>query len=414
MDESNASLPSVSESRTPSGRRREKAEAKVARENGARPASARLDEAIERGRQMVLARQKSDGSWQERGDMGPFTTALSLVALHHVQQLPTADLLDGTRWLRAHQLQDGSFVGRPFAHEGDLSATAAGWAALSLSPHADDKRAAERARSFVAAHGGVDAVVHLAASGDVSCIVLAMAGLVDPARIQTIPRPVVLAPKLVELLSRRSIFYGFTTVLSISLIARGLRANGQVRGLVRGLLDSREKARAIELLTLYQNRNGSLMNVVYHTALLVPALRAAGLTLDDPRYANAVAWLRSRGARDGHGLYFDVYGSDVWSTASYLRALLVTGSSRADDSVTRAVDWLLAEQCKRPHPVITNPTPGAPRTGGWGFQSGEDCYPDCDTTSAVLDVLARALVPDSREDTPLAPAHPTRVFAANA
>jgi squalene-hopene/tetraprenyl-beta-curcumene cyclase len=62
--------------------------------------------------------------------------------------------------------------------------------------------------------------------------------------------------------------------------------------------------------------------------------------------------------------------------------------------------------------VLTNRTPGAPRVGGWGFQSGEDAYPDCDTTSAVLDALGRALVPDAPSDTPLAPALAKQVCAA--
>lgn len=375
------------------------------------PELARLDEAIARGRRMVLARQRADGSWQERGDMGPFTTALALVSLHHVGQLPDADLRDGTRWLRSRQMPDGSFAGRPFAEEGDLSATAAGWAALGLSTEPADRDAAERARAFVEARGGLDAVVDLASSGDVAPFLLAMAGQLDPARISTVPLSIVLVPKLVEMLSHRVVFYGITTMLSTSLIARGLRGDA-ARSFTRGLLERRENARAAELLTLYQNRNGSLMNVVYHTALLVPALRAAGLPMTDPRLANAIAWLRSRGARDEHGLFFDVYGSDVWSTASYLRALIVTGSPRTDEAVERALTWLLDEQCNRPHPVLTNRTPGAPRTGGWGFQAGEDAYPDCDTTSTVLDVLGRALVPDSPNEAPLAPALATRVCAA--
>ena len=371
-----------------------------------------LDDAIERGRRMVFARQRSDGSWNERGDMGPYTTALALVALRHVEQLPADQLLEGARWLRSRQLADGSFRGRPFAEEGDLGATAAAWAALSLSEDAADRAAAERARSFVERHGGLDAVVALAASGDVTACVLAMAGLLDPALLVTVPLPIVLVPKFVEVVAQRVVFYALTTLLSISLIAHGLAKKSARPGLFRGLVDGRACARAVELLCLYQNRNGSLMNVVYHTALLVPALRAAGVPMTDPRLSSAIAWLRSRGARDQDGLYFDVYGSDVWSTASYLRTLLSTGSSRSSEPVTRAVSWLLAEQCQRPHPALTNRQPGAPRTGGWGFQSGEDAYPDCDTTSTVLDALARALLPDSEGDSPLPPALATSVCAA--
>jgi squalene-hopene/tetraprenyl-beta-curcumene cyclase len=398
-----------SSTRTRKTGRRSRGGAPEPRELRLRPA---LDEAIARARRMVLGRQRPDGSWQERGDMGPLTTGLSLVSLHYVRQLPAEDLAEGTRWLRTRQRDDGSFAARPFADSGDLAATAVGWAALSLSGDPDARRAAERARGFVEANGGLDGVVALATTGDVSAWVLAMAGLVDPARIPTVPLAIVLVPKLVEVLSQRVTFYATTSVLATSAIARGLGQGASGGGFLRKLVADRECARTVELLTVYQNRNGSLMNVVYHTALLVAALYALGLTMNDPRLANAVAWLRSRGARDGDGLYFDVYGSDVWSTASYLRVLLRTGSSRADASIDGAVRWLLAQQCARPHPTFTNGTPGAPRTGGWGFQSGEDAYPDCDTTSAVLDALGYALVPASPGDAPLAPALATRVCAA--
>jgi squalene-hopene/tetraprenyl-beta-curcumene cyclase len=374
-----------------------------------------LDEAIARARRMVLDRQRPDGSWQERGDMGPITTALALVSLHHVGQLPAPDLLAGTAWLRSRQRPDGSFLGRPFAPTGDLSATAAGWAALSLSATDDDRAAAARAREFVMAHGGPEAVIALVPRGDVSAWILAMAGLVDATRIQALPLSVLAVPGLVERASQWMVFYGLTTLISTALIGRGLQkeaAPAASAGLLRGLLGTRENARAIELLTRYQNRSGSLMNVVYHTALLIPALRAAGLPPSDPRLAGAIAWLRSRGARDQDGLFFDVYGSDVWSTASYLRVLLQTGSARTDPAVVRAVSWLLDQQCQRPHPELTNRRPGAPRTGGWGFQAGEENYPDCDTTSAVLEALARTLVPESAAEAPLPAALATRVCAA--
>jgi squalene-hopene/tetraprenyl-beta-curcumene cyclase len=376
------------------------------------PERAGIDTAIERGRTMVLSRQLPDGSWNERGDMGPYTTALSIVALHHVEQLPRDQLAEGTRWLRSRQRADGSFIGRPFAEEGDLAATAAAWAALSLSDAAADRAAAERAHGFVERHGGLAAVLALSSRGDITACVLALAGLLEPARLVTVPLAIVLVPKLMELVAQRVVFYALTTMLSTSLIASGAAGGQAGQSWLANAVRSRACARAVELLCLYQNRNGSLMNVVYHTALLVPALRAAGVAITDPRLSNAVAWLRSRGARDDDGLHFDVYGSDVWSTASYLRTLLMTGSARDSEPITRAVGWLLAEQCQRPHPQLTNRKPGAPRTGGWGFQAGEDAYPDCDTTSTVLDALARALLPDDPNDRRLPPELAARVCAA--
>lgn len=356
-----------------------------------------LDDAIRSARAMVIARQRPDGSWQERGDMGPFTTALALVSLHSVGHLPEPDLAEGLRWLKHQQRADGSFEGRPFANEGDLSTTAACWAALSLSTDPSDRVAADHAKSFVDAAGGLPAVLALASSGDIAPITCAMAGLIEPSVIPTLPLSALSVPRLAELASQRVAFFHFTVMVAVAVIAKRPAQRAQRGNLLTQLVARRECSRAIELLTLYQNRSGSLMNVVFHTALLIPALIAAGLPPTDPRVAHAIAWLRARGARDANGLFFDVYGSDVWSTASYLRVLLLSGSHRNDPVITRGIEWLLSEQIQRPHPVLTNPTPGAPRTGGWGFQAGEDCYPDCDTTSTVLDTLARALVPTGTE-----------------
>ncbi len=371
-----------------------------------------LEVALEKARAHVLSRQRADGSWQERADMGPLSTALSLVALAHVGALAEADLKEGCRFLRGAQLPDGSFPGRPFSTAPDLATTAAGWAALSLSRHEQDRAAALAASQSVQAQGGVDAVCRLGESGDIAPIILCLTGLLDPARIKALPLASVLVPGLFELCSRRVVFYGLTTMLSCSLIARGLRDRRSAPSRWRRLVSQRENARAVQLLTLYQNRNGSLMNVVYHTALLIPALVAAGLPLTDPRLAGAVAFLRDRAKRDAAGLFFDVYGSDVWSTASYLRALLVSGSDRSSGSVVRAVEWLLSQQCSKPHPALTNPQPGAPRTGAWGFQSDEDNYPDCDTTSTVVDALARALLLAEGETTPLPSGLAARVCAS--
>ena len=343
--------------------------------------------------------------------MGPFTTALTLVALSSVGQLPANELADGLRWLRQRQRRDGSFAGRPFAQEGDLSTTAACWAALSLSQQEEDRAAATRARELIDAQGGLPAVVALAADGDIAAIVCAMAGLIDSSALPTLPLSALIVPKLAELAAQRVAFFHFTVMVAVAVIAKRPAERARKSKLLGQLVARRECARAIELLTLYQNRNGSLMNVVFHTALLVPALIAAGLPSTDPRVSNAIAWLRRRGARDADGLFFDVYGSDVWSTASYLRVLLLSGTRRDDPVVTRAIDWLLAEQVERPHPALTNPTSGAPRKGGWGFQAGEDHYPDCDTSSTVLDTLARALVPAGSE-APLPPELATRVCAA--
>ena len=113
-----------------------------------------------------------------------------------------------------------------------------------MSESTEDRAAAARARFFVETHGGLDAVTALAASGDLSALLLAMVGLLDPARLSTLPLSIVLVPKLLELLSRRVVFYGLTTLISSSLVAQGLRPNSAAKGLWR-VLGGREHSRAV-------------------------------------------------------------------------------------------------------------------------------------------------------------------------
>jgi len=368
-----------------------------------------LDVAIQRACEMVLARQRADGSWQERADMGPVSTALVLLALSRANALDRTELSEGCRFLRHEQLEDGSFRGRPFAPRGDLGATATAWAALGLSTMPDDRAAAARAQAFVAAHGGLDAVAELSESGDVAPLALAVAGVLSPDRVATPPTWLLTLPQVFERASRRVAFYGLTTLLSTALVVEQLRAKPSR---AQALLQRHSRARAVELLTLYQNGNGSLMNVAYHTALLIPALLAAGVAPDDARVLRAIAWLKARGVRGPTGWYCDVYGTDVWSTASYLRVLLEAGLERDHPAIGKAIDWLLAEQGRKAQPVLSNPQKGAQLHGGWGFQAGEEAYPDCDTTSCVLDALGRALVPRRPEARGLPKARARRVCAA--
>ena len=92
----------------------------------------RLAAAIDRARRALWATRRADGSWDERSDIGPASTANVLVSLHHAGVLPARDLSAGASWLRGQQRPDGSFIACPFASGGSLSVTAQCWAALHL------------------------------------------------------------------------------------------------------------------------------------------------------------------------------------------------------------------------------------------------------------------------------------------
>jgi squalene-hopene/tetraprenyl-beta-curcumene cyclase len=77
----------------------------------------------------------------------------------------------------------------------------------------------------------------------------------------------------------------------------------------------------------------------------------------------------------------------VWDTALALNALADTGASSEDDSVCRAVEWLLAREVRRAGDwSISNPHL---KPGGWFFEYANPHYPDIDDTAMVLMALAR-------------------------
>jgi squalene cyclase len=360
-----------------------------------------LNAAIDRATRALWSTRRADGSWDERSDIGPASTANVLVALNHAGVLRPRDLVAGASWLRGQQRPDGSFVPYPFASAGSLSVTAQCWAALHLDPASTG--AAGRAGDYVRSHGGIPQLLEDMGSGDIASLYLALAGLLDPHRLPCPPIAWALSDRFVKILSRRFHFGIVSGALQLSLIVRSLRGRRKT-----GLIARRAYRRAVELMTLFQNRDGSWNSNTVQTALAVPALIAAGLGIDDLRVRRALDWLLSRRIEDETGVWFDVFSSDLWTTAFNVRALLLAGTSRADPRIGESIDWILDRQLDIPQPDPNNRRRGAPRTGGWPFQSGNDTMADCDDAGIVLSVLALALEPGADRE-PLPPAQATRL-----
>ncbi len=346
-----------------------------------------LSRAIDRASQALFRAQRADGSWDERSDVGPSSTANVLVALHHVGLLPASELDAGCRWLRSRQLPDGSFRPYPHAPEGNLSVTAQCWAALSLSRVDADRAAADRAAAFVSDEGGLDALIAGMGTGDVGAVWLALAGLLAPGRLPDPGLAWCLVDPMVEAMSTRFHFGVVMGALQLSLIAKRLKGDFGADGTRRSWLEKKASQRAVELITIFQNRDGSVNGNTVQTALAVPALVAAGLRTSDPRVQRAVTWLRSRRVEDPRGVWFDVFSSDVWTTAFTMRALLLAGASPTDPRIVKATEWLLDAQLAEPMPRVNNRKPSAVRTGGWPFQTGNETMADCDDAGIALSAL---------------------------
>jgi squalene-hopene/tetraprenyl-beta-curcumene cyclase len=348
-----------------------------------------LDGAIERSTTAVYDTQLDSGAWDARSDVGPVSTANVLVTFDHLGVLTEDERQRGLAWLRAAQRPDGSFAAYPFAREGGLSVTAQCWAALSLGHDDASRDACARARRFVEARGGPEAVRSLMKTGDVGAIYLALAGLLSADRLPAPPLIWSLFDPAVRFMADRVHFGIVMGSLQLGLIARELQ--GKLAH--RNILERHECARAIELLRLFQNPDGSWNGNTVQTATAMLGLFAAGVKPHEDALAKAIAWTRSRAVNDALGTYYDVFSTDVWTTAFHLRALLLSGASRRELRVVRALSWLASHQLEVPQPWPNQRTPRAVRVGGWPFQTGNVTMADTDDTGIVLSTLKLALMP---------------------
>jgi squalene cyclase len=376
----------------------------------------RLDLAIDRARRHLASARLPDGSFPDRTDAGPSFTAFPLIALHYAgHPLPAAEAAEVVAWLRRQQRADGSFAGHPFAPTGDPCATAVVWAALRCCGLPEGDESVAGAFRYVEASGGLEQVARaLYAKTDFAALFVAMAGLLDPSSLPMPPPGLVLNTPVERFLRAR---FDYLNVV-VGLVAAGaivgdLRrrkeraedAEARAHGaFLAGIAASFHEAvrtvgdaiapvdgdAAITFLRGYQNPNGSLDDTTIQTALLVAAYRALGLDRDDPRVVAAADWLRGMRVSSGGEAWFSCFTGDVWSTALAGRALVSSGTARADPELARTVTWFLDTQILDEKAVRTVSRPGAPLAGGWAFEGGNVTMPDCDDTGLVLATLGMA------------------------
>ncbi|MCP3142069.1 oxygenase MpaB family protein [Pyxidicoccus xibeiensis] len=341
-----------------------------------------IDDAIARGRAAILRSQKANGAWDGVCELGPSCTAQALIALSYMQRLSSEDAAEGARWLKNQQRKDGSFGGWPYATRGDLGATACAWAALQLSSDPKAQAAAAKARAYIDAHGGFDTVVELASSGDVSAFYLAMAGRLDAKRLPQPPLVWVLSCHAVDFAFSKLTYSVVLGAMSMAILSRRLRGEWDV-------LTRLSCPRASSIIKTFQNDNGSFNGVTIATALFGATLHATGRSEDRDGAARAASFLLSRRIRDASGMHFDIFPSDVWTTAYHARVLTEAGVPRDAPELQRAVEYLLATQARVPQPRWNNRKSGAVLTGGWAFEDGNPLMPDPDDTAVVLSALGR-------------------------
>lgn len=356
-----------------------------------KPSTDTLQFAISRARRSVLRNQRADGSWDAACSFGPSSTARALVALHWLGQLSSEDRDAGAVWLRAVQRPDGGFLARPFADGGDVGVTAVAEAALGLAEGSEAQEAAARAKEFVRQKGGDEALIQRMGAEDASALFCALSGRFDAALLPDPGLGWALLPGVVEWAATRVRFEVVVHALWTSLVTRRLTGKYGSDGAQAGWLAARERRRALELLRLFQNPDGSFNGSVDQTALLVPALVIAGLPVDSEPIRLGLQWLLSRRVYTANGLRFEPFSADVATTAGALGAWVSSGTSGAEPELGLAMDWLLSRQVKREQPWPHQRQTKAVRTGGWALQSGNDTMATAGDSARVMGALGHAL-----------------------
>ena len=120
------------------------------------------------------------------------------------------------------------------------------------------------------------------------------------------------------------------------------------------------------------------------------ALNLEGYALDHPVMRAGLAGLDGFALRDERtGWRLQACMSPVWDTALVILALRAAGVPAGDGSIRRAVRWLLEEQILDRTGDWAVRVPGARECGGWAFEFANDTYPDVDDTAIVVLALLR-------------------------
>jgi len=119
------------------------------------------------------------------------------------------------------------------------------------------------------------------------------------------------------------------------------------------------------------------------------ALACRGYPVDHPVMQRGLAALEDFTLELGDRLRLQSCISPVWDTALAVRALAAAGVPRSHSAITRATEWLLANQIFLPGDWCIKRPDLVP--GGWAFEFVNNWYPDIDDSAVVLMALEEGL-----------------------
>lgn len=385
--------------------------------------AARLDEAITRAEESLVALQHPDGHWVFELEADVTIPSEFILLQHYFGRIEPELQARIARYIRDIQGADG---GWPLFHGGalDLSASVKAYFALKAAGDPVDAPHMQRARAAILAGGGARRC------NVFTRILLALFGEVPWRAVPVMPVEIMLLPSWSPFHIAK-VSYWSRTVLVPLLVLMALRPRARnplgitigelfveppetVRdwiggptssplsvafGMLDRLLrvaepffpaDARRRAidKAVAFVTERLNGEDGLGGIFPAMANAAMMFDCLGYAPDHPGYASALASLRKLLVLDGERSYCQPCLSPVWDTALACHALMEIEDIRLEATIRRALDWLETKQVLEVAGDWASARPGL-RPGGWAFQFENPYYPDLDDTAAVALALDR-------------------------
>jgi squalene-hopene/tetraprenyl-beta-curcumene cyclase len=392
--------------------------------------TARLDAAIARSQTAFLRQQHGEGFWHAPLEANVSMDAQYIFLNRFMGRSMTRVDRRVVDHMLATQAADGSwplYAGGP----GHLSDTIEAYFALKLAGLSADDAPLRRAREFIRAHGG------LAKAGVFTRTFLAYFGQFPWQGLPAMPVELVLLPPWFPINIYAMSSWARETVVPLTvLMAKRPHVPIDPREAIDELwlrpptpadlgfpcspdlltwhnaflaLDATLKTlgrspwkpvrrralqRAEAWILARQDRNGGWGGIQPPMINCVMALRALGYPDTHPAVVNGLRAIDDFVMAEGDSLFFQPCVSPTWDTALMCKALLDSGLPADHVALTRAADWLIANQIFKPGDwSVYNPTL---EPGGWAFEFANNWYPDVDDSAVILMVLKRIASTDSR------------------
>lgn len=374
----------------------------------------RLNQAIERAREALLALQHAEGHWCFELEADCTIPAEYVLMMHYLDEVDGALQAKIAVYLRERQQAGGGwplYFGGAF----DISCSVKAYYALKLAGDSPDAPHMARAREAILAHGGA------ASSNVFTRITLALFGQVPWRAVPLVPVEILLLPRWFPFHLSKVSYWSRTVVVPLAILCSlKPRARNPKRVNVRELFtlppdeerDYFPVRSRLNYLFLAIDRIGRALEPLVPSSVRRLAVRRAeswilerlngtsGLGAIFPAMVNAHEALDCLGYEPEHpyrrmtkaalarllvvgenSAYCQPCFPPVWDTALACLALQEAGAAEAE--VGRALDWLKARQLLDAPGDWREYRPRLPG-GGWPFQFENDHYPDVDDTSAVV------------------------------